>query len=44
MRIVDGPIPLSDITRMAEGGFGDLVKAVVDVKLGIMAVDALIAP
>ena len=39
MRIIDKPVRLSDLTRMAEDGFGNLVKAVVDVDLGIMAVD-----
>ena len=38
MRIIDAPIPLADIETMAHEGFGDLVKAVVDVKRGIMAV------
>ncbi len=39
MKIVDSPVPLRDLASMAEGGFGDLVKAVVDVERGIMAVD-----
>ena len=38
MRIIDIPIPLSEIEAMAHEGFGDLVKAVVDVSRGIMAV------
>lgn len=40
MRIVDTSISLSELERMARRGFGDLVKAVVDVERGIMAVDA----
>jgi hypothetical protein len=39
MKIIDGPIPLRELALMAQAGFGDLVKAVVDVELGIMAVD-----
>jgi hypothetical protein len=38
MRIIDAPIPLSEIEAMAHEGFGDLVKAVVDVSRRIMAV------
>lgn len=40
MRLIDGPIALKDLSLMAEGGFGNLVKAVVDVEREIMAVDA----
>ena len=40
MRIVDTSISLSELESMARRGFGDLVKAVVDVERGIMAVDA----
>lgn len=40
MRIVHTSISLSELKRMARRGFGDLVKAVVDVERGIMAVDA----
>ena len=39
MKIVEGAISLRDLGLMAEAGFGDLVKAVVDVQRGIMAVD-----
>ncbi|MBP1768497.1 MAG: hypothetical protein H6P98_2612 [Candidatus Aminicenantes bacterium] len=39
MKIVDGPISLAEINAMAEGRFGNLVKAVVDVERKIMAVD-----
>jgi hypothetical protein len=39
MKIVEGTISLRDLGLMAEAGFGDLVKAVVDVQRGIMAVD-----
>lgn len=40
MRIIDSPITISELRAMAEEGFGDLVKAVVDVERGIMAVNA----
>ena len=42
MRIVDKDCPLTvgELSEMAEMMFGGLVKAVVDVKRGIMAVDA----
>jgi hypothetical protein len=42
MRIVtlDHPIDLDELRRMAEGRFGDLVKAVVDIRLSVMLVDA----
>jgi hypothetical protein len=39
MRVIDKPIQLSDLERMAEIGFGNLVKAVVDVELGVMVID-----
>ena len=39
VRIIESPIPLKDLAQMAESGFGNLVKAVLDVELGIMAVD-----
>jgi hypothetical protein len=39
MRIVDSPITLGELKTMAEGLFGNLVKAVVDVERQIMAVD-----
>ena len=40
MKLVVDPIELAELRRMAEQGFGTLVKAVVDVEAGIMAVDA----
>ena len=40
MRLIAEPIELAELKRMAEQGFGTLVKAVVDVEAGIMAVDA----
>lgn len=39
MKIVDGPISLADLKVLAEGRFGNLVKAVVDVERKIMALD-----
>lgn len=38
MRIVREPIPRSEIARLAEAQFGDMVKAVVDVSRGVLAV------
>ncbi|MCL5734065.1 MAG: DUF5674 family protein [Actinobacteria bacterium] len=40
MVIIDNPVPLSDLQQMAAAGFGDLVKAVVDVERRVMVVDA----
>jgi hypothetical protein len=42
MRIINNKnrIDLSELRKMAEDRFGDLVKAVVDIRFGIMAVDA----
>jgi hypothetical protein len=40
MQIVPGQITVAELTSMAEATFGDLVKAVVDVSRGLLAVDA----
>lgn len=40
MKIISGILTLEEIKRMAEQRFGNLSKAVVDVKRGIMAIDA----
>lgn len=40
MKLVKEPISLSELKKMAVAGFGNLVKAVVDVEREIMAVDA----
>ena len=40
MKMIDGPVSLADLKLMAQGGFGNLVKAVVDIRLEMMAVDA----
>jgi hypothetical protein len=40
MRIVRDRMGLAELEDMAEHGFGTLVKAIVDVEAGIMAVDA----
>lgn len=40
MQIIDFPISLTELKTMAVNRFGDLVKAVVDIQRGIMAVDA----
>lgn len=37
-KIISTPITLSEIKTMAENQFGTMVKAVVDVEKGIMAV------
>ena len=39
MKMISGPVSLSDLKAMAKSGFGNLVKAVVDVDREIMAVD-----
>jgi hypothetical protein len=39
VKIIDSPISQDDLKVMAEGRFGNLVKAVVDVERKIMAVD-----
>jgi Protein of unknown function (DUF5674) len=39
MRIVEARITVEDLAEMAKAGFGDLVKAVVDVRRCVMAVD-----
>jgi hypothetical protein len=38
MTIVRDRIPLTDLNAMAKAQFGDLVKAVVDVERGVMAI------
>jgi hypothetical protein len=40
MKLVDTVITMAELRSLAEGRFGDLVKAVVDVRRSIMAVDA----
>jgi len=40
MKIVDKEITREELQEMAEGMFGNLVKAVVDIEKGIMAVNA----
>jgi len=40
MQIVAGHISVDALATMAEATFGDLVKAVVDVSRGLLAVDA----
>lgn len=40
MQIVAGQITVAALRAMAEATFGDLVKAVVDVQRGLVAVDA----
>ncbi len=39
MKTIDSRISLADLRAMADEGFGDMVKAVVDLERGIMAVD-----
>ena len=38
IEIVSAPLPLDEIRRMAGAQFGDFVKAVVDVRQGLMAI------
>jgi len=38
MRIIEKRIPLIELTALARSGFGDMVKAVVDIERGVMAV------
>lgn len=40
VKIIQGRIALNELRRMAEGTFGDLVKAVVDVDRELIALDA----
>jgi hypothetical protein len=40
MRIVRQPIARSDLAGLADAQFGDMVKAVVDVSRGVMAIGA----
>lgn len=40
MQIIAGQITIRELTFMAEATFGDLVKAVADVRRGLLAVDA----
>jgi len=39
MRIIEEAISREELKRMAHAGFGDMVKAVVDVERGIMVLD-----
>ncbi len=39
VKIINEPVSLADLKAMAQGGFGNLVKAVVDVDREIIAVD-----
>ncbi len=39
MRIITESIALSELKKIARAGFGDMVKAVVDIERGIMALD-----
>lgn len=40
MKLLDQPISLSDLKAIAKHSFGDLVKAVVDVRQGLIVIDA----
>jgi hypothetical protein len=40
VQIVAGQITVAELSAMAEATFGDLVKAVADVRRGLLAVDA----
>jgi hypothetical protein len=40
MKLVDTCMTMAELRSLAEGRFGDLVKAVVDVRRNVMAIDA----
>jgi len=40
MKIISDGLTVDELKQMAEAGFGNLVKAVVDVERGLVAVDA----
>ena len=40
MRILEKPVTVDELKKIAADTFGDLVKAVVDVRLGLVAIDA----
>lgn len=40
MKIIDKNISIKELKEMAENMFGNLVKAVIDIEKGVMAVDA----
>lgn len=40
MEIIVKPIPLSKVKTIAKNRFGNIVKAVVDIQKGVMAIDA----
>jgi hypothetical protein len=40
MKIIDNSITLNELKQLAENMFGDMVKGVVDIERGILAVDA----
>lgn len=40
MQIIENPITIAALTLMAEAGFGEMIKAVVDVDLQLISIDA----
>ena len=40
MQIIDAPMSLADLVSLAENLYGDMVKAVADVRNGVLAIDA----
>jgi hypothetical protein len=40
MTILEAPVPLAELRQLSERFFSGLVKAVVDIKLRVMAIDA----
>jgi len=40
MHLIDQHISIAELRRLAPERFGDMVKAVVDVRLGVMVIDA----
>jgi len=39
MEIINNKITVEELTKMAQSKFGNMVKAVIDIKLGIMVVE-----
>jgi len=44
IEVIDSVVPLEHLRQIAEGGFGTMVKAVIDVERGIMAVGVSCTP
>jgi hypothetical protein len=40
MRVIDKPVPFEELWKSGTGDYNDMIKAVVDIEKGLMAVDA----